>query len=62
MVSSQHFNHHILEEYMRHMEESLSFHRSYGGFLVDRRRPVNYEIKGSIVCVIGALIIFYSPR
>jgi small multidrug resistance family-3 protein len=32
------------------------------GSLVDRRMPDRYEILGSIVCVTGALIIFYSPR
>jgi small multidrug resistance family-3 protein len=32
------------------------------GFLVDKKKPDRYEIIGSIVCVIGALIIFYSPR
>jgi len=32
------------------------------GFLVDRKKPDRYEIIGSVVCIIGASIIFYSPR
>jgi small multidrug resistance family-3 protein len=45
---------------------------AYGGFFiissilwgvfVDKKKPDRYEILGSVVAVIGAVIIFYTPR
>jgi small multidrug resistance family-3 protein len=45
---------------------------AYGGFfiissilwgtVIDKKRPDKYEIGGSIVAVLGAVIIFYGPR
>ena len=32
------------------------------GRTVDKKKPDKYEIIGSIVAVIGAVVIFYSPR
>lgn len=32
------------------------------GRWVDKKKPDRYEIMGSIVAVVGALVIFYSPR
>jgi small multidrug resistance family-3 protein len=32
------------------------------GRIVDKRKPDRYEIIGSAIAVIGALVIFYSPR
>jgi small multidrug resistance family-3 protein len=32
------------------------------GIFVDKKKPDRYEIIGSVVAVIGALIIFYAPR
>ena len=32
------------------------------GSIVDKKRPDRYEIIGCIVALIGALVIFYSPR
>ena len=32
------------------------------GRMVDRKKPDRYEIIGSIVAVIGTVVIFYSPR
>lgn len=32
------------------------------GRIVDKKKPDRYEIIGSIVAVIGALVIFYAPR
>jgi small multidrug resistance family-3 protein len=32
------------------------------GRIVDKKKPDKFEIIGSIVAVIGALIIFYAPR
>ena len=32
------------------------------GMFVDRKKPDRYEVIGSIIAVMGALIIFYSPR
>jgi small multidrug resistance family-3 protein len=32
------------------------------GLVIDRKKPDRYEMIGSVVCVIGALLIFYSPR
>jgi small multidrug resistance family-3 protein len=32
------------------------------GRMVDKKKPDRYEIIGSVVAVIGAVIIFYSPR
>jgi small multidrug resistance family-3 protein len=32
------------------------------GIFVDKKKPDRYEIIGSVVVVIGALIIFYAPR
>ncbi len=32
------------------------------GMFVDKKKPDRYEILGSVVAVIGAIIIFYAPR
>ena len=32
------------------------------GMLVDRKKPDRYEVIGSVIAVMGAVIIFYSPR
>ncbi len=32
------------------------------GLIVDKKKPDKYEIMGSIVAVMGAVIIFYGPR
>jgi len=32
------------------------------GLLIDKKRPDKYEIIGGIIVLLGALIIFYSPR
>jgi drug/metabolite transporter superfamily protein YnfA len=32
------------------------------GRIVDKKKPDTYEIIGSIVAVIGTLVIFYAPR
>ena len=32
------------------------------GIMVDKKRPDKYEVIGSTVAVIGAVIIFYAPR
>jgi small multidrug resistance family-3 protein len=32
------------------------------GILIERKRPDRYEIIGSVVAIIGAIIIFYFPR
>jgi small multidrug resistance family-3 protein len=32
------------------------------GRIVDKKQPDRYEIIGSIVAAIGALVIFYAPR
>ena len=32
------------------------------GRIIDKKRPDRYEIIGSIITVVGAAIIFYSPR
>ncbi|MDQ4065996.1 MAG: YnfA family protein [Thermoproteota archaeon] len=32
------------------------------GRIVDKKKPDRYEIIGSIVAIVGALIIFYTPR
>ncbi|MGH9975653.1 MAG: YnfA family protein [Nitrososphaeraceae archaeon] len=32
------------------------------GMLVDRKKPDRYEVIGSVIAVMGAMIIFYSPR
>ena len=32
------------------------------GMLIDRKKPDRYEVIGSIIAVMGAVIIFYSPR
>ncbi|MGE0242631.1 MAG: YnfA family protein [Nitrososphaeraceae archaeon] len=32
------------------------------GRIVDKKKPDRYEIIGSIVVIIGAVIIFYAPR
>jgi small multidrug resistance family-3 protein len=32
------------------------------GRIVDKKKPDRYEVIGSIVAVIGAVIIFYTPR
>jgi small multidrug resistance family-3 protein len=32
------------------------------GRIIDKKKPDRYEIIGSIVAVIGAVVIFYAPR
>jgi small multidrug resistance family-3 protein len=32
------------------------------GRIVDKKNPDRYEIIGSIVAVIGAIVVFYAPR
>lgn len=32
------------------------------GMLVDKRKPDRYEAIGSLIALMGAVIIFYSPR
>jgi|SRR5919106_4421918 small multidrug resistance family-3 protein len=32
------------------------------GRIVDKKKPDTYEIVGSMVAVIGAIVIFYAPR
>jgi small multidrug resistance family-3 protein len=32
------------------------------GRIIDKKKPDRYEIIGSIVAVIGAIVIFYAPR
>lgn len=32
------------------------------GRIVDKKKPDRYEIIGSVITIIGAVIIFYSPR
>jgi small multidrug resistance family-3 protein len=32
------------------------------GMFVDKKKPDRYEIIGSLVAVVGAVIIFYAPR
>ena len=32
------------------------------GMIIDKKKPDKYEIVGSIVAVMGAVIIFYVPR
>jgi small multidrug resistance family-3 protein len=32
------------------------------GLVIDKKKPDRYEMTGSVVCIIGALLIFYSPR
>jgi len=32
------------------------------GMMVDKKRPDKFEITGSMVAVLGAVIIFYGPR
>jgi small multidrug resistance family-3 protein len=32
------------------------------GRMVDKKKPDRFEIIGSIVAVIGAIVIFYAPR
>jgi small multidrug resistance family-3 protein len=32
------------------------------GMMVDKKRPDKFEIIGSMVAVLGAVIIFYGPR
>lgn len=32
------------------------------GMMVDKKKPDRYEIVGSMVAVLGAVIIFYGPR
>jgi small multidrug resistance family-3 protein len=32
------------------------------GMLVDKKKPDRYEVVGSLIAVMGAVIIFYSPR
>lgn len=39
-----------------------SVYNHLGGRIVDKKKPDRYEIIGSIVAVIGTLVIFYAPR
>jgi small multidrug resistance family-3 protein len=32
------------------------------GALIDKKRPDKYEIVGSLIVILGAAIIYYSPR
>jgi small multidrug resistance family-3 protein len=32
------------------------------GMMVDKKRPDKFEIIGSLIAVLGAVIIFYAPR
>ena len=32
------------------------------GMIIDRKKPDRYEVIGSVIAVMGAVIIFYSPR
>jgi small multidrug resistance family-3 protein len=32
------------------------------GLIIDKKKPDKYEIVGSIVAIIGAVIMFYGPR
>lgn len=32
------------------------------GIIVDKKRPDRYEVIGSLIALLGALIIFYAPR
>lgn len=32
------------------------------GMFIDRKKPDRYEVIGSVIAVMGAVIIFYSPR
>lgn len=32
------------------------------GMLVDKKKPDRYEVIGSLIAVMGTVIIFYSPR
>jgi small multidrug resistance family-3 protein len=32
------------------------------GMLVDKKKPDRYEVIGSLIAVMGAVIIFFSPR
>jgi small multidrug resistance family-3 protein len=32
------------------------------GMFIDRKKPDQYEVIGSVVAIMGAVIIFYSPR
>ncbi len=32
------------------------------GRIVDKKKPDRYEVIGSVVAVIGAVVIFYAPR
>jgi hypothetical protein len=34
----------------------------YLGALIDKKRPDKYEIVGSLIVILGAAIIYYSPR
>jgi small multidrug resistance family-3 protein len=34
----------------------------FWGMLVDRKKPDRYEVIGSMIAVMGAVIIFYAPR
>lgn len=32
------------------------------GRIVDKKKPDRYEVIGSVVAIVGALVIFYGPR
>jgi small multidrug resistance family-3 protein len=34
----------------------------FWGLIIDKKRPDKYEIAGAVLALVGALIIFYTPR
>ena len=32
------------------------------GMIVDKKKPDRFELIGSLIAVVGAVIIFYTPR
>lgn len=32
------------------------------GMIIDKKKPDKYEILGSVIAILGAIIIFYGPR
>ena len=32
------------------------------GYFIDKKIPDKYEIIGSVVAVLGAVVVFYAPR
>lgn len=47
---------------MQHMGGIFIVSTIIWGRIVDKKKPDTYEIIGSIVAVIGTLVIFYAPR